>query len=308
MKKRNKFILAACALPPAAAADVYKYVFARRRPPLLVAMLDKKTHGEDYYAWRDKNAEAMRNRMHLCYTLTSDRGEQLQGNYFPCGAKFSKKIAFIVHGYHSEHAETAGMLRKFYHSRGFDIFAPDNTASGLSGGDYFGYDTFESADCLKWLEFLKNEFGHDIQVIMHGFSLGAAAVMKMIDRVPDCVRFTVADSGFTDARDILKPQLGVFYSVIARMNKTLAGYELADTDVTKNLANARTPLLIVHGMDDPTVPFFFAPRAAEACSSYKETLFTEGTAHIETMFLYPEEYGEKLDKFIGKFIKQDIEK
>lgn len=75
--------------------------------------------------------------------------------------------------------------------------APDNTASGLSGGAWFGYDVFESTDCLKWLSFLEGEFGSDIQVIMHGFSLGGATVMKMSDRVPDVVKFIVEDSGFT---------------------------------------------------------------------------------------------------------------
>lgn len=170
------------AIPPLAVWDVYKFIFARRRPPALNALLDKKTHRPEYYVWRDERSAALESKVHLCYTIESDRGEALQGFYFPCGKKFSKKIAFIVHGYHSEHAETAGMLHEYYHSRGFDIFAPDNTASGFSGGDWFGYDVFESADCLKWLSFLEGEFGSDIQVIMHGFSLGGATVMKKIGR------------------------------------------------------------------------------------------------------------------------------
>ena len=298
---KKKYLLAA--IPPLAVWDVYKYIFARRRPPLLEALLDKKTHCPEYYAWRDEHAEALNGKVHLCYTIQSERGESLQGFYFPSGKKFGKQIAFIVHGYRSEHAETAGMLREYYHSRGFDIFCPDNTASGLSGGSWFGYDVFESADCLKWLDFLESEFGSDIQIILHGFSLCGATVMKMSDRVPDTVKFIVEDSGFVDARPILRSQLGLAYGLIAKMNECIAGYSLDDTDVTGNLAHSKCPMLFAHGKDDPTVPFENAPRAFDACPAEKDFLFTEGTRHIETMFTNGAAYSAKLDAFIAKYIK-----
>lgn len=298
---KKKYLLAA--IPPLAVWDVYKYIFARRRPPLLEALLDKKTHCPEYYVWRDGHAEALESKVHLCYTIQSERGETLQGFYFPCGKKFSKRIAFIVHGYHSEHAETAGMLHEYYHSRGFDIFCPDNTASGLSGGNWFGYDVFESVDCLKWLDFLESEFGNDIQVVMHGFSLGGATVMKMSDRVPDTVKFIIEDSGFIDARPILRPQLGPAYKLIAGMNERIAGYRLDDTAVTGNLAHAKCPMLFVHGLDDPTVPFENAPRAYEICPADKDYLFTNETKHIETMFTSDTAYAAKIDAFIAKYIK-----
>lgn len=291
------------AIPFYAAADIYRYTFLRRRSRLSAALLDKKTHAEDYYLRRDGAAEKLRGQMHLCYTIRSERGETLQGFYFPCGAKFSGKIAFIVHGYHSEHAETAGMFREYYHSRGFDIFAPDNTASGMSGGEVFGYDVLESADCLKWLDFLKAEFGGDIRVVMHGFSLGGATVLKMSDRVPDIVKFTVSDSGFIDAREILKRRLGPLYRPMYALNKLVGGYDLDDSDVSENVRRSKQPMLIVHGREDPTVPFSMAPRIYELCNADKDFLYTDKAKHIETMHIAPEAYAEKLDGFIKRYIK-----
>ena len=268
----------------------------------MAALLDKKTHAPEYYVWRDERAMALESRVHLCYTIRSERGESLQGFYFPCGRKFSKKIAFIVHGYHSEHAETAGMLHEYYLSRGFDVFAPDNTASGLSGGRWFGYGVFESRDCMEWLSFLEDRFGSDIQVILHGFSLGGATVMKMSSRVPPTVKFIVEDSGFVDARPILRSQLGPAYKLFEGLNRLIAGYELDDTDVKSELSNAACPMLFVHGTLDPTVPFENAPCAYEACTADKDCLFTEGALHIETMFRAPEAYAAKIDAFIEKYI------
>ncbi len=298
MKKR--YLLAA--VPPLAVREVYRYVFARRRPPLMEALLDKKTHEAKYYLWRDIHTLMLEDSVHLCYNIRSERGESLQGFYFPCGKKFSRKIAFIVHGYHSYHSETAGMLSEYYFSRGFDVFCPDNTASGISGGSWFGYDVFESRDCLKWLGFLEEKFGSGIQIVLHGFSLGGAAVMKMSASVPDTVKFIVEDSGFVDARPILRSQLGPAYGIIERLNRHVAGYELSDTNVLDELANASRPMLFVHGTDDPTVPFENATRAYAACSNEKDCLFSGNTRHIETMFTNCMAYAAKLDAFIEKYM------
>lgn len=299
----KKLWFAAAVLPPLAVWDVYKYTFARRRPPLLEAVLDKKTHLPEYYIWRDERAQRLNERVHLCYAINSARGEELLGFYYPCGSKFSKRIAFIVHGYHSEHAETAGMLFEYYHSRGFDVFAPDNTASGFSGGERFGYGLFESQDCLKWLDFLQDEFGQDIQVVMHGFSLGGASVMQLCSRAPSVVKFAVEDSGFVSARDILSAQLGAFYGLLRRINIRSAGYDPNCADALAQLAESSLPMLFVHGTDDPTVPFENALRAYELHSGEKDCLFTEGARHIETMFLNGGEYAAMLDKFTERYFK-----
>ena len=73
--------------------------------------------------------------------------------------------------------------------------------------------------------------------------------------------------------------------------------------VMGNLAHARCPMLFVHGVDDPTVPFENAPRAFDACPTDKDCLFTEGTRHIEAMFTSGAAYAAKIDAFIAKYIK-----
>lgn len=282
--------------------DIYCYIFCRSRPPFLTVLLDKKGHAEDYYLRRDKAAAELRSLPCERFEINSDRGERLCGFYYPCGGGHSKKIAFIVHGYHSEHAETAGMFRELYHSRGYDIFAPDNTASGESGGRVFGYDVFESEDCLKWLDFLREKFGDDVKIILHGFSLGGATVMKMSDRLPDCVKFVIEDSGFIDAREILKPQTGALYWQMAGAHRVFHKCDLDKSDVRENLRNARVPVLFVHGEGDRMVPFEMAPRAYEICTAPKDFLFTPDIKHIETIHYNRAAYEEKIDGFIEKYI------
>lgn len=154
---------------------------------------------------------------------------------------------------------------------------------------------------FTWTAFIL--LGVSVIVNVSAFLTGAAAVFRSWFGLPDLVKFIVEDSGFTDARPILKSQLGPAYGLIAEMNKHIAGYDLRDTDVSASLAEAAVPMLFVHGEDDLTVPFSNAPRAFGMCTSDKDCLFTAGTKHIETMHTHPEEYAPKLDAFIAKYIK-----
>lgn len=283
--------------------DIYRFTFFRSRSKLSTLLLDKKGHAEDYYRRRDEAADRLRKMPCEHFELHSKRGEKLCGWYYPCKAgERSLRIAFIVHGYHSEHLETAGMLFELYHSLGFDVFTCDNTASGESGGHFFGYDVFESEDALLWLDFLRSHFGADIQVALHGFSLGGASVLKMSDRVPDCVRFIVSDSGFIDAREILRSQSGPLYPLLHLMHRLIAHCELNESDVRENIRRARAPILVVHGTEDKTVPFDMAPRIFELCPDGSDCLFTPGIKHIETAHYNFPEYEKKLIEFIEHYM------
>lgn len=294
-------ITAAVAVPVLIFADLYRFVFYRSRSKLSTALLDSKTHPPEYYPVRDGNKERIGNLPQERVYTVSDRGERLCGFYFPCGDKPSNRIAFIVHGYHSDHAETAGMLFEYYHSRGFDVFCPDNTATGESGGKFFGYGLFESADCLKWLHLLSSEHP-DAKIVLHGFSLGGASVLMASDRVPDSVSFIVDDSGFVKASRILRKQLGILYTPMRHLNRLVAGYDVEDADVTHHIENAKVPVLVVHGEDDPTVPASMGHEIFALLPEPKDSLFSEGVRHIETCWLCMPEYAEKLDEFIEKYM------
>lgn len=283
-------------------SDIYHYVFHRNNGRIVPLVMDKKNHSEKYYEKRDSNAEKLRHSEQIIYEMRSERGELLKGYYLPCGEGKSKTIAFIVHGYRSEHAETAGMFLDYYHSRGIDVFTCDHVAHGESEGKHIGYDYFESADCLKWLDFLVEQFGEEISIILHGFSMGGATVMKMSDRLPKQVKFVCEDSGFISGEEILKVQLGPLFGIMDFLNEKIAGYRMRDTDVRAELANAKVPFLVVHGFDDPTVPFSMATRIYKLIPTEKDCLFTQGIKHIESMHFATEAYIEKLDAFIDKYV------
>ena len=140
----KKLLLVPAALCGAAAvftAELYRYTFRRESSRLLAPFLDRKGHENAYYIRRDSAAAALRGRPRTRLQIRSERGEKLTGYYYP-GSGEMKRIAFIIHGYRSEHAETTGMYYDYYAKRGFDLFCCDHTAHGESEGTQIGFDYF----------------------------------------------------------------------------------------------------------------------------------------------------------------------
>ena len=304
----KKWVLVPAAAAGAAAgtaavltAELYRYSFCREGSKLLAPFLDKRTHEEDYYLRRDAAAQRLREQPSERMELRSARGERLSGWYFPLGGD-GERIAFLVHGYRSEHAETAGLYLDYYASRGFDLFCCDHTAHGESEGRLIGFDVYECEDCLRWLDALLDRFGADVQIILHGFSMGAATVLKMSGRCPKQVRFLVADCGFISAEEQLRNSLGRLYRVMCALNRRIAGFDFRDTDVRPSLAASDKPILFVHGRDDPTVPFFNGAQLYRQYRGPKDCLFVDGARHVECMYVDPEGYAQKLDRMIEAYI------
>jgi len=297
MKKR--VLAVPLALTGLGFAELYRYVFFRHKG--ITSLLDTRSHKDDYYIKRDSFRARLLERAHTRHEIISRRGARLVGNYYCCADKPCGKIAFIVHGYRSDGAEASGPFADYYFSRGWDIFCCDHEAHGESSGLLIGYDYFEDVDCLDWLTFLSENYGSDIQVILHGFSMGGGIVMRMSDSVPKTVKFICSDSGFSDAPGTLKPRVGPLYQPLRRFNRLVGGYDIESTDVRPHLKNARVPMLFVHGTADPTVPFEMGKEMYELCPTEKDCLFKEGVVHIECIYRAKEEYENKLDSFIERY-------
>ena len=199
-------------------------------------------HKAGYYVRLREAFEAMSARPRRRYEMENSRGEKLVGYYYPCGDRPTGKIAFIVHGYRANHAEAAGVVCRSWMDRGFDVFGCDHIASGESEGRYISFDYYESIDCLKWIDFLRTEFGEDISIVLHGFSMGAATVMRMSDQVPENVKFIVEDSGFSTGAELLRANMGRVYPALKLINHIVAGFDLDKTDVRPHLGKSRLPI------------------------------------------------------------------
>ena len=305
--KRFPALILAGAIPVFAASQLYRYAFARKSP-LLIRSLEKLRpnhyRDEHFHALREEAASRVLSLTHETLTIWSDRGFRLRGNLWPAGTQPSKTVAFIVHGLRSTGVETAAPYVSYYHSRGIDVFAPDHEAAGQSEGTYYSYGYFESLNCIRWLDSLIKRYGQDVNIILHGSSMGASTVLQMCDCCPPQVRFLVSDCAFTSAKEVLTAKAGKMtpaYSLLRSVNWVIAGYDLDKADARPHVSRADRPALFVHGTEDQIVPFSMSEVLYGLYAADKEFLRAEGARHAESIFHCRQAYEEQLDQFIHRY-------
>lgn len=243
--------------------------------------------------------------------IMSDRGDGLVG-YLMKAKKPSNVYVFGAHGYRSYGKKEFCGFAQYYLSKGINVFFPDHIASGESDGTHCSFGYYEREDCMKWLRYMTDHFGEDIKIILHGVSMGSATVCMMSGRnnLPDNVKFTVADCGFTTAdalfkfklKDLKVPDIG-FVKGVNLANKINHGFDFSDITPVEAVKNARVPMLFVHGKEDNLVPSFMAQELYENCSNpNKDILIVEGADHAQAHVNGKQEYEDKIDAFIEKYI------
>lgn len=320
MKKAAK--AAAVVLGAAASAGATVYGLASLIDGLLVnrnmvlpGSFNRKISGADTSPLEEltkKNMQWLEEYGYERHFLENERGEKLAG-YLVRPEKPSKTYVFAAHGYRSEGRKEYCYIAQYYLEKGLNVFFPDHTSAGASEGKYVGFGYYESRDSLLWLSYLKENFGEDIRMILHGISMGAATVMLMSgsEQLPENVKFIVSDCGYTSAWNEFDYKLHTFgvsnpkpiLDAINFVNKRTAGYDFKDTSAVDAVKKASVPMLFVHGGADDFVPTYMVNEVYEACASErKELLIVKGADHAQSYVDGTEEYREALDRYIEEFI------
>lgn len=247
------------------------------------------------------------------HSIINDRGQRLQG-YLMRPKKESNVYVFGSHGYRSNgKGEWCHYVKFYVEDLGYNMFFVDHQAAGESEGQYIGFASYESRDCMKWLGYILDTFGKDIEIILHGISMGSTTVMLMSgnEALPENVKFTVADCGFTSAMDEFTYKLESLHipkapliPVVAAIHGKRVGYDFQkDTNALEAVGKAKVPMLFVHGNKDKFVPTFMAQVLHQACNAeYKDILIVDGADHAMSYRYGKEEYENKIRTFTEKFV------
>lgn len=241
-------------------------------------------------------------------SISSFDGLNLKAWYLPAAAP-SKRFVICVHGYKCNGPDEFSHMMPFYHDRlGYNYLLPDDRAHGRSEGKYIGFAALDHKDILAWTRYLIDRFGEDIEILLHGISMGAATVMLANSANPPAqVKLIIEDCGFTSAYEVicntLKDMIGFNFHplvlVCSAICKLRAGYHFKDADCLKAMPNAQNPILFIHGDADTFVPTHMGVRLHAACDAVpKELLLVEGAVHAYSYYDAPEQYEQKVREFI----------
>jgi fermentation-respiration switch protein FrsA (DUF1100 family) len=241
--------------------------------------------------------------------LRAEDGIELRGYYIPADRP-SKRIAVVIHGHRSSvnGAENYALL---YRERGFNVFAADNRAHGSSGGNFIGMGWLDRKDYLRWLDLLIEKNGPGTEILLHGISMGAAAVMMMSgEALPGEVKCVVEDCGYTSVFDEvayqLKKRLGLPAFPLVYMagfaSKLLAGYSFTEGSALAAVKKAEVPIFFIHGGGDDYNPASMVYELYEAASCDKELWVVPGAKHGGAYRTDPEAYARRVSAFYERYM------
>ena len=300
------FVLCAAALL-LIVSGVYVFVVGclwRKDLPWLVEDEIKKTpYGKYFDHIRTAHQWLQDNNAQNVY-IQSEDGLKLHAFWIP--AENARGTVLFAHGYRSTMLVDFGLAFDLYHRLGMNLLVPDQRCHGQSEGRFITFGVKESRDMVCWIKHHNNSFGV-YPMILSGLSMGAATMLYLADKpLPANVKGIIADCGFTSPKEILScvfkktvhlsagPTLFIT-DLIARL---FAGFSLNQEDTRRCLAQAKLPVLLVHGIDDDFVPCEMTKQAYDACTGPKELLLVKDAGHGVSFLVEKEKYIQTIIHFL----------
>lgn len=224
---------------------------------------------------------------------------------------YSDKIVICVHGFTGSGKKDFASLAQAYYKNGYNVLLVDNRAHGQSEGKYVGFGVLDRLDLRNWVKYVINRFGSNVQIFLHGISMGAATVLMASSIMPKNVRGIIADCGFTSVYEIFEnvlkrdyhlPKFPIIY-LTNIMSKIRAGYGYKDVNTTAEIARSDIPILFIHGENDEFVPLWMTMKNYSHCKAYKELFIVRESEHAESHYIDKKGYERRILTFIEKISK-----
>lgn len=268
------------------------------------------TDWEQYKPLLKERREYMMAQPHEDVYIGSEDGLMLHGVYFP-GTE-SNRLVICFHGYTSEGMNDYIGLSGYYLKKGYRMLLVDERAHGKSEGTYIGFGCKDRLDAKKWIEWGIRKCGKDVQILLHGISMGGATILMASGlALPGQVKGIISDCAFTSPKYVFTHVLHAMYHMPAfpliqisdAVNKRKAGYGLDECNAAREVRKAKIPILLIHGDADPFVPCRMCDEIYENCASEKKKLIIKGASHAECYYKDTAAYEKALNEFIGGVIK-----
>lgn len=309
MNKKLKAVSALASVAAAAelggAAYMYRRTMCRNKVDMKRTM---KMAGTDWSQYKDVMAERKEflfAQPHEDVYITSFDGLKLHATWFPQGDR--KKTVICFHGYTSQGKNDYIGLSGYYLKHGYSMLLIDERAHGESEGTYIGFGCLDRKDAVKWIDWVISECTEEVQIVLHGISMGGATVLMTSSlELPPQVKGVISDCGFTSPKEVFTHVLHTMYHMPAtpmlnitdRMNRHLAGYGLDDCNAAREVRNAKVPILLIHGSGDTFVPVEMCHEIEKNCGGPVTKLIIEGAAHAESYYKDMPAYEEAMTTFL----------
>ena len=257
--------------------------------------LIKSAHHEEWPGYFDLKKEPFQLKMRDGYIINGD--VSIHEN--------SHKIAIFCHG-HGSTREGSTKYGLTYYSLGYTVVRYDHRGHGDNVRVKCTMGANESKDLIEIVEYVRNRFGKDSEIALHGASMGAATILIASSKLKN-IKFIVADCPYSSisnfGADVIKGHhqpAWLLRPIFDFIMFTFRGIKKNDMSPVYHVKNNDIPVLLLHGAKDNFILPYHTELIFKANKGEKERhVFPNGT-HANSVFDDPEEYQEVLVDFIKR--------
>jgi pimeloyl-ACP methyl ester carboxylesterase len=215
---------------------------------------------------------------------------------------------------HGQGDNRAGMLNyvSLFLRNDYSVLNPDMRAHGESGGELATYGVTESEDVGRWINWLA-ETEKPQCLFGLGESMGAAIVLQALRTEPGFCA-VVAESSFSSFREIAYDRAGTPLGSGATLGRTLLrpgveagflyariryGIDFDRAEPARAVAASRVPLLLIHGLEDISIPPRHSRIILETRPQGTEFWEAEGTGHSGALGQRADEFERRVTSFFA---------
>lgn len=252
--------------------------------------------------WKEKRfASEYDKSLRKDITFTMNDGYIIHGDYMLYPG--SKKFVICCHGY-SVNREAELEYGLIFYRLGYNVVLFDERGHGDNAAFISTMGYLESKDLNQIIDQVKDKFGLDSSIGLHGVSMGAA-VSLFVTKYRSDIEFIVEDCGYVNFKNVLTMQVnkghlpGVIFAPLASFtSKLLYKFSFKDASIEPDLEKIDVPMLIIHGDIDESVPVKNAHILNEKINC-KHKMVLYHSKHANALTDYRLEYEKEVEEFLA---------
>lgn len=245
--------------------------------------------------------------------IDSYDGLKLKGTLFRLNPG-THKVAIGCHGFHAYGLIDMGRFCPLYRDLGYDFLIISERDHDESEGRYICFGYKERHDVVKWAEKIVEIYGEDVQIVLHGMSMGAATVLmaSALKDLPVQVKAVIEDCGYANMFDesvyVLSKSMPAWAArlsleIMCFYGKILAGCTLKDAAPVEVIPDSRIPALMIHGVTDSYVPFHNVELIDQAYGGPHRVFPVPGAGHAMSHVIDKDGYDREVTEFLNSTVK-----
>ncbi|MGK7940952.1 MAG: alpha/beta hydrolase [Crocosphaera sp.] len=223
-------------------------------------------------------------------SVTTPQGKQQKiHGWWIDSQQYTDKVLLYLHGNGGNISHNLGPIKTFC-EQGFSVFIIDYRGYGRSEKQFPTESEVYRDAQRAWDYLVEQRHIKPQNIFIYGHSLGGAIAIDLGVRQPN-VAGVIVENTFTSMKEMVD-YLGSFYQLFP------TDFILHQRfDSLSKLRLLQVPLLLIHGIEDRTVPSYMSERLFQAATIPKRILLVPDASHNNVGAIAPEQYIRTLQEF-----------